>query len=118
TGTLDPDVEGVLPICVGEATKIIPFLLTLPKEYKTEVALGRTTTTEDAAGEVLEEMPVGASFPTQKQVEQVLHDHQGDITQKPPMYLAIKITRNKLYEYAREGIEIKRTNRAFANHKT
>lgn len=117
TGTLDPDVEGVLPICVGEATKIIPFLLTLPKEYKTEVALGRTTTTEDAAGEVLEEMPVGASFPTQKQVEQVLHDHQGDITQIPPMYSAVKVKGKKLYEYAREGIEVERPKRTITIHK-
>src|SRR5699024_9840820 len=91
TGTLDPDVEGVLPICVGEATKIIPFLLTFPKEYKTELALGRTTTTEDAAGEVLEEMPVGASFLTPKQVDQVIQHRQGNITQFPPMYSAGKV---------------------------
>lgn len=117
TGTLDPDVEGVLPICVGEATKIIPFLLTLPKEYEAEVALGRTTTTEDATGEVLEEMPPGTAFPTQNQVEQVLHDHQGEITQVPPMYSAVKVKGKKLYEYARAGIEVERPKRTITIHE-
>src|SRR5699024_3208622 len=117
TGTLDPVVEGVLPICVGEDTKIIPFLLSLPKEYKTEVAIVSTTTTEDAAGEALEEMPVRASATAQETVEQVLHDHQGHITQNPPMYSAVKVKGKKVYEYAREGIEVERPKRTITIHK-
>src|SRR5690625_3715565 len=72
TGTLDPNVEGVLPICVGEATKIIPFLHPLKKGYIADVSLGTLTTTEDSDGEIVEEVHVDP-IPTDEEIEQVLH---------------------------------------------
>lgn len=116
TGTLDPEVEGVLPICVGEATKIIPFLLSLPKEYEAEVSLGSTTTTEDAEGDVLEEKPVDV-LPALTEVERVLKEHQGQVAQVPPMYSAVKVNGKKLYEYARAGIEVERPVRTITIHE-
>ena len=107
TGTLDPSVEGVLPICVGEATKIISFLLPLHKQYIADVFLGRSTTTEDADGETVEEKTLD-SVPTEEEIRQVLASFTGEIIQIPPMYSAIKVNGKKLYEYARENIEIER----------
>src|SRR5699024_9373457 len=71
TGTLDPDVEVVLPICVGEATKIIPFLSSLNKVYEATVTLGVSTTTEDASGEILESKEV-ISFPSSEEIDTIL----------------------------------------------
>ncbi|HIV75738.1 MAG TPA: tRNA pseudouridine(55) synthase TruB [Candidatus Pseudogracilibacillus intestinigallinarum] len=110
TGTLDPSVEGVLPICVGEATKIISFLLPLHKQYIADVFLGRSTTTEDADGETVEEKTLD-SVPTEEEIRQVLASFTGEIIQIPPMYSAIKVNGKKLYEYARENIEIERPER-------
>ncbi|HLQ95290.1 MAG TPA: tRNA pseudouridine(55) synthase TruB [Pseudogracilibacillus sp.] len=116
TGTLDPEVEGVLPICVGEATKVIPFLLSLPKEYEAEVALGSTTTTEDAEGDILEEKTMDEP-PALTEVERVLQEFQGNVAQVPPMYSAVKVNGKKLYEYAREGIEVERPVRTITIHE-
>src|SRR5690625_1326528 len=110
TGTLDPGVEGVLPICVGEATKIIPFLTPLKKVYIAEVSLGTSTTTEDAEGEIVEEKHVDI-LPTDLEIDKVLHSFVGEVTQVPPMYSAVKIKGKKLYEYARNNIEIERPKR-------
>src|SRR5690625_1002496 len=107
TGTLDPGVEGVLPICIGEATKIIPFLLELKKVYIADVYLGQATTTEDSDGEIVSEKEV-VSPPTNEEIDSVLASFQGEITQIPPMYSAVKVKGKKLYEYARANQEIDR----------
>lgn len=110
TGTLDPTVDGVLPICVGEATKIIPFVANFKKEYVATIQLGQSTTTEDAEGDILTSKIVEA-MPTRQRIEAVLQAFTGKIKQVPPMYSAVKIKGKKLYEYAREGIEIERLAR-------
>ncbi len=109
TGTLDPDVSGVLPICVGKATKLVEFLIGENKTYEAEVTLGFSTTTEDASGEIVAKEKVGQV--TREQIEKVFQLLTGEITQTPPMYSAIKINGKKLYEYARAGIEIERPSR-------
>ncbi|KHE72213.1 tRNA pseudouridine(55) synthase TruB, partial [Halobacillus sp. BBL2006] len=109
TGTLDPEVEGVLPLCVGKATKIVPFLTDTDKVYETVVTLGYSTTTEDATGDkmdVKKVKPLSIS-----EVMEALASFQGEITQIPPMYSAVKVDGKKLYEYAREGKEVERPAR-------
>lgn len=110
TGTLDPNVTGVLPICVGEATKIIPFIQDLQKEYIATVTLGKSTTTEDADGEIIAEKPLD-TFPTRTRIDNALHQYLGEQTQVPPMYSAVKVRGRKLYDYARKGIEVERPKR-------
>lgn len=110
TGTLDPNVEGVLPICIGEATKIIPFLLSLQKVYIADVSLGKSTTTEDSDGEVVEEKPV-IRPPSDNEVYHALEQFKGEIKQTPPIYSAVKVKGKRLYEYARQGIDIERPER-------
>lgn len=110
TGTLDPEVEGVLPICIGEATKIIPFLLHLKKAYIADVYLGYSTTTEDREGEIVAEKEV-VSLPTNEEINNVLQKFHGEIKQVPPMYSAVKVKGKKLYEYARENKEVERPER-------
>lgn len=110
TGTLDPNVEGVLPICIGEATKTIPFLQQLKKVYEAEITLGTSTTTEDADGEIVESSDV-ITEPTDEQIIKTLQSFVGQIKQKPPMYSAVKIKGRRLYEYARQNIEVERPER-------
>lgn len=107
TGTLDPNVEGVLPICLGEATKIIPFLQQGKKVYIADVFLGKATTTEDSDGEVISEKVVGTP-PTNSEIDRVLKMFTGEIEQKPPMYSAVKVKGKRLYEYARKNIDVER----------
>src|SRR5699024_8429546 len=90
TGTLDPDVEGVLPICVGDATKIIPFLIHLNKEYIANVQLGVATTTEDSRWEVNLQKAV-TNMPTTEEINDVLQTFIGTIKQTPPMYSAVRV---------------------------
>ncbi|MGL4798519.1 MAG: tRNA pseudouridine(55) synthase TruB [Cellulosilyticaceae bacterium] len=108
TGTLDPDAVGVLPICIGKATKVVPFLTDADKCYEAEVILGAYTTTEDATGELLETYPVNV---TKEQVEEVIQSFIGPYIQTPPMYSAIKVNGVRLYELARKGIVIDRPSR-------
>lgn len=110
TGTLDPEAEGVLPICIGKATKIASFLTETKKTYITEVKLGSSTETEDKTGAVVESKQV-LSPPSQQTVENVLQLFRGQITQVPPMYSAIKVNGKKLYEYARENETVERPQR-------
>jgi tRNA pseudouridine55 synthase len=110
TGTLDPDVTGVLPICLGRATKIVEYLTASSKTYEAEVTIGFSTTTEDASGEVVGRKSVNPQI-TQEEVEQVLCSMTGTIEQIPPMYSAVKVKGKKLYEYARAGIEVERPSR-------
>lgn len=110
TGTLDPEVEGVLLICIGQATKIVPYLTDTTKTYEAEVMLGRATETEDGQGKVIEEREV-ISAPAKEEIENVLQSFTGTITQVPPMYSAVKVNGKKLYEYARANEAVERPER-------
>jgi tRNA pseudouridine55 synthase len=109
TGSLDPLATGVLPICLGEATKVSHFLLDADKTYLARCALGSMTTTGDAEGETLETRAVPSL--THKQLSKVLAAFIGPQSQTPPMYSALKHNGRPLYEYARQGIEIERKSR-------
>ena len=106
-GTLDPDVVGVLPIAVGKATRMVEFMQDEGKVYEGEITLGYSTTTEDASGEVVAEMPVLSPL-DETVVDQAIASLTGTITQVPPMYSAVKVNGRKLYEYARAGEEVER----------
>lgn len=110
TGTLDPDVDGVLPICIGRATKVAEYLTNSPKAYEGEVSIGSATTTEDATGEVVEEKAIDGMISIDE-IEAVLEKFKGEIIQVPPMYSAVKVNGKRLYEYARQGIEVERPER-------
>src|SRR5690625_1449047 len=115
TGTLDPEVEGVLVICIGQATKVVPFLTAMNKTYIAECSLGVATETEDAHGEIVEEKGV-THPPSEQDIEDVLKLFKGDITQIPPMYSAVKVNGKKLYEYARANEYIERPSRQVFIH--
>lgn len=108
TGTLDPDAEGVLPICLGKGTKLADYIMADKKGYRAEVTLGVTTTTEDSSGEVLEVKTVDFN---EEKIKEVVYSFIGEYEQVPPMYSAIKVNGKKLYELAREGKEIERKSR-------
>jgi tRNA pseudouridine55 synthase len=114
TGSLDPLATGLLPICLGEATKISAFLLDADKRYRVKVKLGVTTTTADAEGEVLEEKPITGV--DQARIEAALESFRGEIDQLPPMYSAIKHKGERLYNLARQGIEVEREPRRITIH--
>jgi len=109
TGSLDPLADGMLPVCFGDATKLSAFLLDADKHYCFRVRLGETTATGDAEGEVLRTAPVDGI--TVEAIERVLADFVGDVEQLPPMYSALKHQGKRLYELAREGIEVEREPR-------
>lgn len=109
TGALDPLASGLLPICLGEATKFSHYLLDSVKRYQTTVFLGHSTTTGDVEGERLLEKAVPPL--TEELIQQVLAKFVGDIQQVPPMYSALKKDGRPLYELARKGIEIEREAR-------
>lgn len=117
TGTLDPEVDGVLPICVGKATRISDYVMQSGKRYIAEVTLGIQTTTEDAHGEVVDSVSIEAGTISEQQVDNVLSGLTGSIKQIPPMYSAVKVKGRKLYEYAREGIEVERPERTVEIHE-
>lgn len=110
TGTLDPNVSGVLPLCLGKATRIAEFLTGATKTYEGEVTLGVATTTEDADGDVVAVRPVERPI-ARVEIEAVFRRLIGEIEQTPPMYSAVKVGGKKLYEYARAGIEVERPTR-------
>lgn len=109
-GTLDPEVEGVLPIAVGAGTKVLEYMLEADKTYTGEITLGYSTSTEDATGEIIEKKPVSKNIQAEK-IDKVLTEFTGVIEQVPPMFSAVKIKGKRLYEYAFEGIEIERPAR-------
>lgn len=111
TGTLDPEVTGVLPICLGRATKLARFITDEGKKYVAEVTIGYATTTEDAHGETVRETPVPPDAFTEQQVDEILNQLTGQLEQTPPYYSAVKVNGKKLYEYARKGIEVERPTR-------
>ena len=104
TGSLDPLATGLLPICLGEATKLSQYLLESDKRYRVEAYLGQRTTTADAEGEIIAEKPAP---PLSKElIETALQSFRGEINQTPPIYSALKLDGKPLYQYAREGIAI------------
>lgn len=108
TGTLDPDAEGVLPVCLGKGTKLCDMLTDKDKIYETTLLLGVTTDTQDTSGTVLKEAAVTV---TEEQVREAVLEFVGEYWQIPPMYSALKVNGKKLYELAREGKEIERQPR-------
>ncbi|NLB79735.1 MAG: tRNA pseudouridine(55) synthase TruB [Clostridiaceae bacterium] len=107
-GTLDPDAGGVLPICIGKATKVIEYLMEKDKVYRVGLLLGIATDTQDAAGNVLSERPVLAS---DEEIRATINSFLGEREQIPPMYSAIRVNGIRLYDLARKGIEIERKPR-------
>jgi tRNA pseudouridine55 synthase len=113
TGSLDPLATGMLPICLGEATKLSGVLLDSDKVYRARVRLGQRTDTGDAEGQVVESRPVTAG---PAQIEAVLPQFLGDIHQIPPMYSALKQGGERLYALARRGVEVERAARPVSVH--
>ena len=109
TGTLDPMATGLLPICLGEATKFSHYQLDAVKSYQAIIKLGEQTDTGDAEGEIITTIPV--PHVTQAMLQSVTEQFLGEIMQVPPMYSALKKDGKKLYELAREGIEVERAAR-------
>ena len=108
TGTLDPLATGLLPICLGEATKFAQYVTDADKTYFATIKLGATTTTGDAEGDVLTTAPVNVS---PSQFAAACQQFIGEVSQVPPMYSALKFEGRALYEYAREGVNIERQSR-------
>jgi len=114
-GTLDPLATGVLPVCLGQATRIVEFLADATKTYRAEIELGVTTDTYDASGRVIRrESPSGIG---REQVETALASFRGLIRQTPPMYSAIRHQGKKLYQLARAGITVERKSRPVSIHR-
>ena len=116
TGTLDPLASGVLPLCFGAATKFSQLQLDAPKTYEATVLLGTRTSTADAEGEVIAQVPVTPDMLTPMRLAAVRAQFTGPITQVPPMHSALKKDGKALYEYARAGIEVERAPRAVVIH--
>ena len=110
SGTLDPGVAGVLPICVGNATKVVDYLMQSGKQYQGELLIGFATTTQDLDGEKIEEKEVTNEIPT-SEILSAMNSLTGTIIQIPPMYSAVKVNGQKLYEYARAGETVERPKR-------
>lgn len=109
TGTLDPDATGVLPVCLGNGTRLCDMLTDRTKEYKVTMLLGITTDTEDISGTVLTENEVTADV---YEITDAIMSFVGSYDQIPPMYSAIKVNGHKLYELARKGVEVERKPRS------
>lgn len=114
TGTLDPDAEGVLPVCLGKATKVCGLLAGKDKTYEAVLLLGRTTDTQDISGKVVREN--GIEGLTEREVEEAVLSFVGAYQQIPPMFSALKVDGRKLYELAREGKTVKRSPRTVMIH--
>ena len=113
TGTLDPDATGVLPVCLGNGTKLCDMLTDKSKTYEAVMLLGTTTDTQDTSGTVLEEKEVCVS---EEEIRQAVASFEGDYDQIPPMYSALKVNGKKLYELAREGKVVERKSRRITIH--
>ena len=114
TGTLDPDATGVLPVCLGKATKLCDMLTDQSKTYETVLLLGKVTDTQDISGEVLETGDINGL--QAEMVERCILSFVGTYHQVPPMYSALKVNGKKLYELARQGIEVERKARPVEIH--
>ena len=91
TGTLDPEVSGVLPICIGTATRVSDYVMDMGKSYQATITLGESTTTEDQTGEVIEKVNISSNTITSIEVDRVLEKFKGVIEQIPPMYSSVKV---------------------------
>jgi tRNA pseudouridine55 synthase len=109
TGTLDPAVSGVLPLCIGRATRIVEWIQDLPKTYEAVMRIGVSTTTEDSTGEVVDR--VDEVNLTEEGIRSGCARFIGDIEQIPPMYSAVKHEGRRLYDLARQGLEVERKPR-------
>ncbi|MCR4655729.1 MAG: tRNA pseudouridine(55) synthase TruB [Lachnospiraceae bacterium] len=119
TGTLDPMAEGVLPVCLGSATKLCDMLTESGKEYETTLLLGKVTDTQDVTGTVLNEAPDEAVMGlSEDEIRSAVNSFTGDYRQIPPMYSALKVNGKKLYELAREGKTVERKARLVTIYKT
>lgn len=114
TGSLDPLASGLLPVCLGEATKVSGFLLDANKRYWVRCRLGQRTTTGDAEGEILETRPIAGV--DRARIERVLEGLEGPQQQIPPMYSAVKHQGQRLYKLARQGVEVERKPRPVVIH--
>lgn len=108
TGTLDPDAEGVLPVCIGKATRVCDLLTDKDKGYEAVMLLGKETDTQDMTGTILKESEVNLSI---EEVKQCIESFVGEYAQIPPMYSALKVNGKKLCDLAREGVEVERKAR-------
>lgn len=113
TGTLDPDAEGVLPVCLGKATKVCDLLTDKDKEYKAVLLLGMETDTQDISGEVINQTEVKV---TEEEVRKAILSFVGEYEQVPPMYSALKVNGQKLCDLARKGITVERKARQVTIH--
>ena len=113
TGTLDPDAEGVLPVCLGRATKVCDLLTDKDKEYETVLLLGVVTDTQDLTGEALARKEVNAS---ENEVKSAILSFVGEYMQVPPMYSALKVNGQKLCDLARKGVTVERKARPVTIH--
>ncbi|MCZ8512322.1 tRNA pseudouridine(55) synthase TruB [Paenibacillus filicis] len=111
TGTLDPDVTGVLPLCIGRATRLVEYIQDLPKAYEANLLLGFSTDTEDLSGAVMEKQEDVKSRLSEELVRRVISRFVGEIEQVPPMYSAVKVDGKRLYELARQGVQVERKSR-------
>ena len=114
TGTLDPDAEGVLPVCLGKATKVCDLLTDKDKEYKAVLLLGQETDTQDISGEVLNKSEVMVA---EEMVREAILSFVGMYEQVPPMYSALKVNGQKLCDLARKGITVERKARPVTIHQ-
>ena len=115
SGTLDPMATGVLPVCLGKATRIVEYIIELPKTYRAEVVLGLTTDTEDAAGQITGQSVVPNL--DREMIEKILCDFTGTIEQLPPYYSAVKYQGKALYHWTRQGREVPRQVRSVQIYK-
>ena len=106
TGTLDPMATGVLPLLIGQGTKLSKYLISHDKIYVSTIQLGKKTDTLDSEGNIIEEKAVDIKLLNKENVQKVLDFQKGKQTQTPPIYSAIKVNGKKLYEYARKGVEV------------
>ncbi|SFJ85741.1 tRNA pseudouridine55 synthase [Marinilactibacillus piezotolerans] len=111
SGTLDPDVEGVLPIAIGKATKVLEYMVNSKKTYEGEITLGYSTTTEDGSGETVLSKTVDDQLKLED-IDKAMDSFIGEIIQTPPMYSAVKVNGRRLYEYARAGETVDRPSRS------
>lgn len=114
TGTLDPEAEGVLPVCLGKATKVCGLLTEKDKEYRAVLLLGITTDTQDTTGKIQKECDVEAE---EAAIKEAVMSFVGEYEQLPPMYSALKVGGKKLYELARQGKEVERKKRQVQIHR-
>ena len=110
SGTLDPNVDGVLPICIGKATKVVNYMMDSGKIYQGQIILGFATETEDLDGAIVEQTPLKKAF-SKAEITQAMQSLTGEMIQIPPMYSAVKVNGRRLYDYARCGESIKRPQR-------